>query len=228
MGRRLKKIFEENSFDSLYAIDEGADLAINTSTAKFQETIDICINLNIDPKKGDQNVRGKMSLPKSLGKTVKVCVIAKEEKLQEAKDAGADIVGGDDLVEKIEGGFLDFDRCISTPDMMPKVGKLGKVLGPRNLMPNPKLGSVTEDLKTAVSDAKSGQAEIRNDKDGNIGVSIGKKSFNDEQLIKNYKAILETLEKEKSNNTVKGDLIKSAFITSTMGVSYKLKLEKSI
>ena len=132
MGKRLKKIFADNSFDSLYALDKGADLAINTSTAKFQETIDICINLNIDPKKGDQNVRGKMSLPKSLGKTVKVCVIAKEEKHQEAKDAGADIVGGDDLVEKIESGFLDFDRCISTPDMMPKVGKLGKVLGPRN------------------------------------------------------------------------------------------------
>ena len=125
-------------------------------------------------------------------------------------------------------GDIDFERCIATPDMMPLVGRLGKVLGPKGLMPNPKLGSVTENLKSAISDAKSGQVEIRNDKDGNIGVSIGKKSFSDDKLIKNFNAILDSLEKEKSNNTVKGDLIKSAFITSTMGVSYKLKLGKAI
>ena len=133
-----------------------------------------------------------------------------------------------DLIEKIKGGELNFEKLICTPSMMIKLSKLGKVLGPKGLMPNPKLGSVTEDLKTAISDAKSGQAEIRNDKDGNIGVSIGKKSFSDDKLIQNFNAIVDTLEKEKSNNTVKGDLIKSAFVTSTMGVSYKLKLGKSI
>ena len=138
------------------------------------------------------------------------------------------IVGSDDLIEKIKNGEINFEKLICTPSMMIKLSKLGKVLGPKGLMPNPKLGSVTEDLKTAIADAKSGQAEIRNDKDGNIGVSIGKKSFADDKLIKNYNAIIETLEKEKSNNTVKGELVKSAFITSTMGVSYKLKLEKSI
>ena len=166
-------------------------------------------------------------MPGGTGKNVKVAVICEEAKSKDAKDAGADIVGADDLIEKIKGGDLNFEKLICTPSMMIKLSKLGKVLGPKGLMPNPKLGTVTEDVKKAVKDAKSGQVEIRNDKDGNIGVSIGKKSFNDENLIKNYKAILETLEKEKSNVSVKGELIKSVFITSTMGVSYKLKLEKS-
>ena len=138
------------------------------------------------------------------------------------------MVGGDDFIEKIKSGEINFEKLICTPAMMIKLSKLGKVLGPKGLMPNPKLGSVTDDLKKAITDAKSGQAEIRNDKDGNIGVSIGKKSFSDDKLVKNFNAILDTLEKEKSNNTVKGDLIKSAFITSTMGVSYKLKLGKNI
>ncbi|MBD1141511.1 50S ribosomal protein L1, partial [Pelagibacterales bacterium SAG-MED39] len=151
-----------------------------------------------------------------------------EPKMDEAKSAGADIVGGDDFIDKIKNGEMNFEKLICTPGMMVKLSKLGKVLGPKGLMPNPKLGSVTEDLKTAVKDAKSGQAEIRNDKDGNIGVSIGKKSFNDDQLIKNYNAILDLLDKEKSNNTIKGDLVRSAFITSSMGVSYKIKLGKNI
>ena len=151
-----------------------------------------------------------------------------EEKGKIAKEAGADLVGGDDFIEKIKSGELNFDKLICTPSMMVKLSKLGKVLGPKGLMPNPKLGTVNEDVKKAVIDAKAGQAEIRNDKDGNIGLSIGKKSFSDEKLIKNYKAIIDALEKEKSNNTVKGDLIKSLFITSSMGVSYKLKLEKNI
>mgnify|MGYP003314170754 CR=1 FL=1 len=146
----------------------------------------------------------------------------------EAKTAGADIVGGDEFIEKIKDGEMNFEKLICTPSMMIKLSKLGKVLGPKGLMPNPKLGTVTENLKTAISGAKSGQAEIRNDKDGNIGVSIGKKSFSDEKLIKNFNAVIDTLEKEKSNNTVKGDLIRTAFITSTMGVSYKLKLGKNI
>ena len=154
--------------------------------------------------------------------------MCEDNKSQEAKDSGADIVGGDEFVEKIKGGELKFEKLICTPGMMVKLSKLGKVLGPKGLMPNPKLGSVTNDLAKAVSDAKSGQVEIRNDKDGNIGVSIGKKSFDDEKLLKNYNAIIDALEKEKANNTLKGDLVKQVFITSSMGVSYKVKLGKSI
>ena len=150
------------------------------------------------------------------------------KRAKEAKDAGADIVGSDEFIEKIKSGELDFEKLICTPGMMVKLSKLGKVLGPKGLMPNPKLGSVSDNIKQAVTDAKSGQAEIRNDKDGNIGVSIGKKSFHDDQLLKNYQAILDTLEKEKGNLTLKGDLIKNAFVTSSMGVSYKVKLGKAI
>ena len=166
-------------------------------------------------------------MPGGTGKKVKVAVICEEGKSKLAKEAGAEIVGADDLIEQIKDGKLNFDKLICTPTMMVKLSKLGKILGPKGLMPNPKLGTVTDDVKKAVSDSKAGQVEIRNDKDGNIGVSIGKKSFNDENLLKNYNAIVETLEKEKSNVSVKGDLIKSAYLTSTMGVSYKLKLEKA-
>ena len=197
-------------------------------TTKFDESIDLSFQVNNKQKKGEVNIRTVVNLPGGTGKKVKVAVVCEDSKANEAKDAGADIVGSDELIEKIKGGELNFEKLICTPGMMIKLSKLGKVLGPKGLMPNPKLGSVTDNLKSAISDAKSGQAEIRNDKDGNIGVSIGKKSFTDDKLIKNFNAILETLEKEKSNNTVKGDLIKSSFITSTMGVSYKLKLGKSI
>tara|TARA_B100001540_G_scaffold148_1_gene150 strand:- start:26 stop:529 length:504 start_codon:yes stop_codon:yes gene_type:complete len=167
-------------------------------------------------------------MPGGTGKKIKVAVICEESKSKDAKDAGSDIVGSDDFIEKLKTGNMNFDKLICTPSMMIKLSKLGKILGPKGLMPNPKLGTVTDDIKKAVKDAKSGQVEIRNDKDGNIGVALGKKSFTDENLIKNYNAILETLEKEKSNVTVKGDLIKNTFITSTMGVSYKLKLSKNI
>ena len=195
-------------------------------TTKFDESLDINFQINNKQKKGEVNIRTVVNLPGGTGKKIKVAVVCEDAKAEEAKSAGADIVGGDDFIEKIKSGEMNFEKLICTPAMMIKLSKLGKVLGPKGLMPNPKLGSVTDDLKTAVTNAKSGQAEIRNDKDGNIGVSIGKKSFNDEQLVKNYNAIIDTLEKEKSNNTVKGDLIKSAFVTSTMGVSYKLKLGK--
>jgi len=197
-------------------------------TTKFDESVDLSFQINNKQKKSEINIRTIVNLPGGSGKKVKVAVVCEDAKASEAKSAGADLVGSDDFIDKIKGGEMNFEKLICTPAMMIKLSKLGKVLGPKGLMPNPKLGSVTEDLKKAVSDAKSGQAEIRNDKDGNIGVSIGKKSFKDEQLIKNFNAIIETLEKEKSNNTVKGDLIKSAFITSTMGVSYKLKLGKTI
>ena len=197
-------------------------------TTKFDESIDLSFQINNKQKKNEINIRTVVNLPGGSGKKVKVAVVCEDTKSADAKSAGADIVGGDDFIEKIKNGEINFEKLICTPSMMIKLSKLGKVLGPKGLMPNPKLGSVTEDLKSAVSDAKSGQVEIRNDKDGNIGVSIGKKSFADDKLIKNYKAIIETLEKEKSNNTVKGELVKSAFITSSMGVSYKLKLGKSI
>ena len=196
-------------------------------TAKFDESIDLSFQINNKQKKNEINIRTVVNLPGGTGKRVKVAVVCENEKSSDSKSAGADLVGGDDLIEKIKNGELNFEKLICTPSMMIKLSKLGKVLGPKGLMPNPKLGSVTDDLKTAIYNAKSGQAEIRNDKDGNIGVSIGKKSFNNEKLIKNFNAIIETLEKEKLNNTIKGDLIKSVFITSSMGVSYKLKLGKS-
>ena len=173
-------------------------------------------------------MRTVVNLPGGTGKSIKVAVVCEESKsYNEAKDANADLVGGDDLVEKIKNGDLNFEKLICTPSMMIKLSKLGKVLGPKGLMPNPKLGTVTNDITKAVNDAKAGQVEIRNDKDGNIGLSIGKKSFDDEKIIKNYNAVIDALEKEKSNLTIKGDLIKQVFITSSMGVSYKIKLDKS-
>ncbi len=154
MKKRITKIYSEFDKAKFYSLEDGVDIAMKSSTAKFNETIDIAINVNVDPKKGEQNVRGKIQLPKSLGKVIKVCVFANADKQEEAKEAGADLVGGDELVEKVKAGFTDFDRCISTPDMMAKVGKLGQVLGPRGLMPNPKLGTVTANVKKAVEDAK--------------------------------------------------------------------------
>ena len=197
-------------------------------TTKFDESIDINLQINNKQKKSEVNLRTVVNLPSGTGKKVKVAVVCEEAKAKEAKEAGADLVGGDELIEKIKQGDLNFEKLISTTKMMIKLSKLGKILGPKGLMPNPKLGSVTDEIKKAVTNAKSGQVEIKNDKDGNIGVSIGKKSFADDKLIKNYNAIIETLEKEKSNNTVKGDLVKNVFITSTMGVSYKIKLAKGI
>ena len=197
-------------------------------TTKFDESIDLSFQVNNKQKKGEVNIRTVVNLPGGTGKKVKVAVVCEDDKAQEAKDAGADIVGSDELIDKIKAGELDFEKLICTTGMMVKLSKLGKVLGPKGLMPNPKLGSVSDDVKQAVTDAKSGQAEIRNDKDGNIGVSIGKKSFHDDQLLKNYYTILDTLEKEKGNLTLKGDLIKNTFVTSSMGVSYKVKLGKVI
>ena len=197
-------------------------------TAKFDESIDISLQINNKQKKSEINIRTVVNLPGGTGKKVKVAVVCEDVKAQIAKDAGADIAGSDEFIEKIKAGELNFEKLICTPSMMIKLSKLGKILGPKGLMPNPKLGSVTDDLKKAVTEAKSGQAEIRNDKDGNIGVSIGKKSFHENQLLKNYYAVIDTLEKEKSNNILKGDLIKNVFVTSSMGVSYKVKLVKNI
>ena len=227
-SKRFKKLPEKTFELAAESIEKLLGEIKKNCTTKFDESVDLSLQINNKQKKGEINIRTVVNLPGGTGKKVKVAVVCEDNKTSEAKSAGADIVGGDDLIEKIKAGDLNFEKLICTPSMMIKLSKLGKILGPKGLMPNPKLGSVTEDLKKAVTDAKSGQAEIRNDKDGNIGVSIGKKTFNDDQLIKNYNAVMETLEKEKSNNTLKGDLIKSTFITSTMGVSYKVKLVKNI
>jgi len=227
-SKRYQKLPEKTYELPAEAIEKLLPSIKMNCTSKLDESVDLSFQINNKQKKGEINIRTVVNLPGGTGKKVKVAVVCEETKSSEAKNAGADIVGGDDFIDKIKNGEMNFEKLICTPSMMIKLSKLGKVLGPKGLMPNPKLGSVTDDLKSAVSDAKSGQAEIRNDKDGNIGVSIGKKSFDDDKLIKNFKAILDTLEKEKSNNTLKGDLIKSAFITSTMGVSYKLKLGKNI
>ena len=227
-SKRFKKLTENTRDLSADSIEKLLPELKKNCTTKFDESLDLSFQINNKQKKSEVNIRTVVNLPGGTGKKVKVAVVCEDNKSQDAKDAGADIIGGDDFVERIKSGELNFEKLICTPGMMIKLSKLGKVLGPKGLMPNPKLGSVSENIKEAVTNAKSGQVEIRNDKDGNIGVSIGKKSFSDDQLLKNYNAILDALEKEKSNNTLKGDLIKSVFATSTMGVSYKVKLGKSI
>ena len=227
-SKRFKKLPEKTTELPSEVIEKLLPVVKKNCTTKFDESVDLSFQINNKQKKSEINIRTVVNLPGGTGKNIKVAVVCEDTKSDEAKNAGADIVGGDEFIEKIKNGEMNFEKLICTPSMMIKLSKLGKVLGPKGLMPNPKLGTVTENLKTAISDAKSGQAEIRNDKDGNIGVSIGKKSFSDEKLIKNFNAVIDTLEKEKSNNTVKGDLIRTAFVTSTMGVSYKLKLGKNI
>ena len=226
-SKRFKKLNEDNNTKGDIFSKLISEIKKNC-TVKFEESIDLSFQIYNKQKKNEVNIRTSVNLPCGSGKSIKIGVVCEDAKQKNAKDAGAEVVGGDDLIEKIKSGELNFDKLICTSSMMPKLSKLGKVLGPKGLMPNPKLGSVTNDIEKAVTDAKSGQVEIRNDKDGNIGVSIGNKSFSDDKLIKNFNAIIDVLEKEKSNNTIKGDLIKQAFITSTMGVSYKIKLGKSI
>jgi len=227
-SKRYKKLTEVDKIGKSELIEKILPLVKKNCTTKFDESIDLNFQINNKQKKGEINLRTIVNMPSGIGKKIKVAVVCEESKIDEAKSSGADIVGGDEFIEKIKDGNLDFEKLICTPSMMIKLSKLGKILGPKGLMPNPKLGSVTNELKKAVTDAKSGQVEIKNDKDGNIGLSIGKKSFADDKLKKNFDAIFETLEREKGNYTVKGDLIKSAYLTSTMGVSYKVKLPKNI
>ena len=227
-SKRYKKLPEKTRDLQSEAVDKLIPILKQNCTTKFDESLDLSLQINNKQKKSEINIRTVINLPGGSSKKVKIGVVCEDNKSQEAKDAGAEVVGGDELIEEIKAGNIDFEKLICTPGMMIKLSKLGKVLGPKGLMPNPKLGSVTDDVKKAITDAKSGQVEIRNDKDGNIGLSIGNKSFSDDKLILNFNAVLDALEKEKSNNTIKGDLIKQAFITSTMGVSYKIKLGKSI
>ena len=196
-------------------------------TSKFNESIDVNISLNLKQKKGETNIRTVLNLPAGSDKKVKVAILCEEEKLEEAKKSAADVIGSDDLINNISAGKINFEKLVSTPKMMIKLGKLGKILGPKGLMPNPKLGTVTNEIIKSVKDIKSGQLEIKNDKDGNIALSIGNKSVSDENLIKNFNAVLDVISKEKPSG-VKGNFVKSAFVTSTMGISYKLKLNKSI
>ena len=226
-SKRYKKLPEKTNLEKPILINSLIPIIKKNCTTKFDESIDLSILINNKQKKNEINIRTAVNLPYGNGKKIKVAVVAEETKQKDAKDAGADVVGGDDLIEKIRNGYLNFEKLICTTSMMVKLSKLGKVLGPKGLMPNPKLGTVTDNILDAVKNVKAGQIELKNDKDGNIGLSFGKKSFSDDNLIKNYNTVLDTLEKEKSNILIKGDLIKSIFITSTMGVSYKLKLNKN-
>ena len=226
-SKRFKKLPKSTNTLKAEPINNLLSKVKENCTTKFDESLDLNILINNKQKKNEINLRSMVNLPSGTGKKVKVAVVCEESKSKEAKDSGADLVGGDDLIEKIKNGEMNFEKLICSSSMMIKLSKLGKVLGPKGLMPNPKLGTVTEKIGEAVKNAKAGQVELKNDKDGNIGLSIGKKSFSDEKLIKNFNAVINSLEKEKSNLTIKGDLIKSTYITSTMGVSYKIKLEKS-
>ena len=226
-SKRFKKLPKNTNTLKAEPINNLLSKVKGNCTTKFDESLDINILINNKQKKNEINLRSMVNLPSGTGKKVKVAVVCEEGKLKEAKDSGADLVGGDELIEKIKNGEMNFEKLICSSSMMIKLSKLGKVLGPKGLMPNPKLGTVTDKIGEAVKNAKAGQVELKNDKDGNIGLSIGKKSFSDDKLIKNFNAVISSLEKEKSNITIKGDLIKSTYITSTMGVSYKIKLEKS-
>ena len=227
ISKRYKALPQETKKLKYNTIENLLKTVKKNCTTKFDESIDVNFQLNLKQKKNEVNIRTVLNLPVGKNKKIIVAVICEEEKLDEAKKSGADIIGSDDLINNISGGKINFEKLISTPKMMVKLGKLGKILGPKGLMPNPKLGTVTNEIIKAVKDTKSGQVEVKNDKDGNVGLSIGKKSFSDENLIKNFNAVVDTIIKEKPAG-VKGNLVKSAFITSTMGVSYKLKLNKNI
>lgn len=221
VGKRLQQIREGLDAEQELDIPGAVKLVKERAKAKFDETIEVAMNLGVDPRHADQMVRGTVQLPNGTGKTVRVAVFAKDAKADEAKEAGADIVGAEDLMESIQAGNMDFDRCIATPDMMPLVGRLGKVLGPRGLMPNPKLGTVTPNVGEAVKAAKGGQVEFRVEKAGIIHAGVGKASFSDAQLAENVKAFVDAVIKAKPSGA-KGTFVKKATVSSTMGVGVKL------
>ena len=227
-SKRFKKLPKKTTELPSEEIEKLLPVVKKNCTTKFDESVDLSFQINNKQKKSEINIRTIVNLPGGTGKKIKVAVVCEDTKSDEAKSAGADIVGSDEFIEKIKNGEMNFEKLICTPSMMIKLSKLGKILGPKGLMPNPKLGTVTEDITKAVKNAKAGQVELKNDKDGNIGLSFGKKSFSEDKLLKNFNTIIDALEKEKSNFTIKGDLIKNVFITSTMGVSYRIKLGKNI
>ena len=226
VGERTKKAMEAFSGKSNVSIEEAVKLVKSNATAKFDETIEIAMNLGVDTRHADQMVRGVVGLPNGTGKSMRVAVFARDAKAQEAKDAGADIVGAEDLMETVQAGTIDFDRCIATPDMMPIVGRLGKVLGPRNLMPNPKVGTVTIDVTEAVKAAKGGEVQFRAEKGGVVHAGIGKASFDEKQLVENVKAFIDAVAKAKPSGS-KGSYMKGITLSSTMGPGVTVSADKS-
>jgi len=222
-SKRYKELLKSVVKDKKIELKEIIDLVKKNSTTKFDESVDVSLRINLKQSKGgDLSLRTVVKLPNGSGKKSKVAVLCEPDKIEEAKKSGAEIVGSDDLIEKISLGKFDFTKLICTPAMMGKIGKHGKVLGPKGLMPNPKLGTVTNDTTKAVKDIKTGLVEIRNDKDGNLASTIGRKSFSNEKLLENYKHFIDSVKKEKPD-TIKGEFIKNIFITSTMGISYKIR-----
>jgi len=220
-GKRYRAGAEKVDPDAKYELKKALGLAIAVRSEKFEESLDVAVRLSVDPRKADQNIRGSVVLPKGTGKKFRVLVFAKGEKEKEAKDAGAAVVGGDDLVEKIQGGWMEFDRVVATPDMMGQVGKLGKVLGPRGLMPNPKTGTVTFDVKQAIESIQAGKVDYRVDKSGIVHASLGKASFSVEALEENFQTLLTALVKAKPASS-KGHYVRGISVSTTMGVGVRV------
>lgn len=225
-GKRFEEAQAKVDRDRLYSPREAVKLIKEFPSAKFDESVELSIRLGVDPRKADQMVRGAVSLPKGTGKTMRVAVFAKGQKAKEAEEAGADVVGDDDLAERISGGWLEFDAIVASPDMMPAVGKLGRVLGPRGLMPNPKSGTVTDDVARAVGDIKGGRIEYRTDKHGNLHMIVGKKSFDEADIIENYAAVIDEVIRAKPA-AAKGRYLKSIAMSTTMGPGVRIDPQKS-
>mgnify|MGYP001309995635 CR=1 FL=1 len=223
IAKKRKDIISKFDKEKNYSLDEAIDILKNSSTAKFKETVEIAINLSLNVSKSDQSIKGVVNLPNGTGKNIRVAVIAKDENAKKAKDSGADLVGDKTLIQSIEKGEINFDRLIATPDMMVMVGKLGQILGPKGLMPNPKLGTVTNDVQKAVDDAKKGQIQFKNDKSGIVHAAVGKINFDKNKLIENIKVLFDAILKNKPDS-IKGSFIKRVSIASTMGLGIKLNV----
>ena len=226
LGKRTRSAREAFSGKENVSVEEAVTLVKSNASAKFDETVEIALNLGVDPRHADQMVRGKVSLPNGTGKEVRVAVFARGDKAEEAKAAGADIVGAEDLMETIQGGTIDFDRCIATPDMMPIVGRLGKILGPRNLMPNPKVGTVTPDVSEAVKNAKGGEVQFKVEKAGVVHAGIGKASFDEAKLVENVRAFVDAVAKAKPSGA-KGAYMKKVSLSSTMGPGVSIAVDNA-
>lgn len=224
-SKRYRAAAEKVDFEKAYPVAEAVALAKELASAKFDETVELCFNLNVDPRHADQQIRGAMVLPNGTGKTQKVAVVAEGDKAREAEETGADFVGSDEMIQKIQGGWMDFDVLIATPNMMGKLGRLGRILGPKGLMPNPKTGTVTMDVANAVNEVKKGKVTYRVDKDGNINVLIGKVSFDDGKLVENFNAIFNTILKARPTK-VKGTYMKNLVLSTTMGPGIKVEIVK--